>query len=313
MQAILEVDSGTHKGLRVPIPRKEGLRVGRYHEAGLSLADDAMMSNVHFALEWRGTSCFLQDQGSRFGTQVNGTRVTDTVLVDGDQIMAGQTKFVVRFTGASAAQVPMLAPAVAASPDFATPTKAGDVPTATAAELGKQVVHEHVLGYLRGMKDPLYAILDAARQEDVPALLEGSKLQYQSLYEGIEGQAMADAAPYLVRLTPESPLLETLVRRGWGDSWGIYLTSLAPFAEVRKHFRRFLLVKLADGEEVYFRYYDPRVLRVFLPTCTPQEAAQFFGPIVGFLAEDQEIEKAQEFRFRDGEVRMATATLLGSP
>ncbi len=28
-----------------------------------------------------------------------------------------------------------------------------------------------------------------------------------------------------------------------------------------------------------FRYYDPRVLRVYLPTCSPAEFARFFGPI----------------------------------
>jgi hypothetical protein len=51
---------------------------------------------------------------------------------------------------------------------------------------------------------------------------------------------------------------------------------------VRKHLRGFLLVKAEGGAELYFRFYDPRV---FVPTCTPEEAHTFFGPIRAFLVE----------------------------
>ena len=63
---------------------------------------------------------------------------------------------------------------------------------------------------------------------------------------------------------------------------------------MRKH-RRFLLVKAEDGEELYFRSYDPRVLRVFVPTCTPEEARTFFGPIRAFLVEANEPETLLTF------------------
>ena len=39
------------------------------------------------------------------------------------------------------------------------------------------------------------------------------------------------------------------------------------------------------GEEVYFRFYDPRVLRVFLPTCSVRQKAELFGEIRSFLLE----------------------------
>jgi len=47
-------------------------------------------------------------------------------------------------------------------------------------------------------------------------------------------------------------------------------------------------VQDAKGKDMYFRFYDPRVLRVFLPTCTPEELSDFFGPIAGFLIESAE-------------------------
>ena len=34
--------------------------------------------------------------------------------------------------------------------------------------------------------------------------------------------------------------------------------------------------------------HDPRVLRVFLPTCTPDELSDFFGPIGSFLVESDQ-------------------------
>jgi hypothetical protein len=46
-------------------------------------------------------------------------------------------------------------------------------------------------------------------------------------------------------------------------------------------------VKLPSGERVYFRFYDPRVMRVFLPACTPEDTTQFFGPIQNYLVEDR--------------------------
>ena len=61
----------------------------------------------------------------------------------------------------------------------------------------------------------------------------------------------------------------------------------AAFKEVRKHFRQFLMAKLPDGKQVYFRFYDPRVLRLYLPTCTPEEINQFFGPVKYYLTEDE--------------------------
>jgi len=144
-------------------------------------------------------------------------------------------------------------------------------------------------GRVRGDK-PLfvYAILDAAREGRILPLLEGVPEQHQSLYEGRQGDELRLVAPYLVELWPDSPLYDTLADEAFGKSWGIWLTSEKPFAEVRRHLRRFLMVKLEDGREVYFRFYDPRVLRVFLPACTPEEASQLFGPIRSFWVEESE-------------------------
>lgn len=44
----------------------------------------------------------------------------------------------------------------------------------------------------------------------------------------------------------------------------------------------------AEADPIYFRFYDPRVLRRFLPVCTPDQLYAFFGPIDYFLFEDED-------------------------
>ena len=77
------------------------------------------------------------------------------------------------------------------------------------------------------------------------------------------------------------------MEKGWGKSWGVYLTSDWPLPALRNFLRQFLMVSLPDGKQVYFRFYDPRVLRLYLPLCTADEANEFFGPVKYYVMEDQ--------------------------
>lgn len=149
---------------------------------------------------------------------------------------------------------------------------------------------------LTGTPEPLYAVLDAAR--DLAALnwTKDAGEEYQSLYDGQSARDLEMFAPYLVRFSAPSPLLRTLVARAWGAHWGIYLTSRATVADLRKHFRHFLIAEIEGRKTAYFRFYDPRVLRVYLPTCTPQEISQFFGPVGTFLLEDENASRILTFR-----------------
>lgn len=157
---------------------------------------------------------------------------------------------------------------------------------------------QHLFEILTSIPEPLYAVLDAAR--DLAALnwSKESGEEYQSLYDGQSAQNLEMFAPYLVRFSKPSPLLRKLVAKAWGQSWGIYLTSAASFPDLRKHFRHFLIAQIEGGgdKNVYFRFYDPRVLRVYLRTCTPQEIRQFFGPIGTFLVEDKDASRLLRFR-----------------
>ncbi len=254
MPIFLEVQSGPRKGQRIRLNPGQTLRVGRTPKSDLAFAEDSLMSSIHFVLECGENACQLRDLNSRNGTSLNGQKVMQSALQHGDRIVAGGTTFLLQMEGNQP-------PVVEAQP----PLSADTAP------------HDRLLSMLRRDFQPLYAILDAARDVKILALLLQYKEEHQSLYEGQEGAELAQVAPYLVKLKKDSALLDTLVREGWGQSWGVYLTTPNEFADVRRHLRHFLEVKLPDGKQVYFRFYDPRVLRTYLPTCTPEETNQFFN------------------------------------
>lgn len=182
-----------------------------------------------------------------------------------------------------------------------TPTEQAFLREGDTLQAGKTFFDVHVLQNAAPLKTlqsqalPVFGVLDAARDRWIRPALAASGEQYQSLYEGPKGDALAEAAPYLVLLPPGSALLRALAEQHWGASFGIYLTCRLPFLEVRKHFRRLMIVKSEDDRKLYFRFYDPRVLRVYLPACSPTDAAAFFGPVRHFFTEAED--PATYFRF----------------
>jgi len=121
-----------------------------------------------------------------------------------------------------------------------------------------------------------------------------------SLYKGRSEEALAEVAPYLVALKEKPEFDKWLFENGWGNSWGIFISSNASFEELHKHFRKFLLVKTEDAQELYFRYYDPRVLRSFLLTCTSDQLTEFFGPVQKYIMEDEDPNYALIFSLEYG-------------
>jgi hypothetical protein len=151
----------------------------------------------------------------------------------------------------------------------------------------------------------LYALVDAGRSDEVLTLLYRYDVQMRSLYQGESEARLGPSGPFLVDLGDADEPLGALLRAGWGRAWAVFLTSEADFAGVRKHCRTLLMVRREkDGSELYFRFYDPRVLRVFLPTCTPEQIRLMFGPLSAYLMEAEEAETA--VRFTAPEDRLAS-------
>jgi len=144
----------------------------------------------------------------------------------------------------------------------------------------------------------LFAVLDSAREPGIPVELRRKGAEFSSLYRGEPEESLSSVAPYLARVDPQCELMRWLLTNGWGNSWGIFLVSSTSLETLRQHFRRFLLVRDVAGKELYFRFYDPRVLRTFLPTCTGAEIRRFFGPVGIYLMEAENGEAVSFFSRR---------------
>ena len=135
---------------------------------------------------------------------------------------------------------------------------------------------------------PVYAVLDGARDSRIRGFVFDTRAPKWCLYRGRLTPELEDAAPWLLSLSREHPATEIFFKRFWGQACGILLATPMPGPLLRRHLRRFLLARDPRGRTLLFRYYDPRVLRIYLPTLTEAEAAQFFGEISAFVAEGAE-------------------------
>lgn len=121
----------------------------------------------------------------------------------------------------------------------------------------------------------LAAVLDAAHGPEVVDLLNQQAWPRLCLYAEPAATTLAAYAPYLVPL--DAPRLNTLLQRAQGRPWAsFYAFGSAPDQAVRQ-LKRFLWVRGPDSGRRYFRFYDPRVLRIYLQTCTRDQLQAFFG------------------------------------
>jgi hypothetical protein len=130
-----------------------------------------------------------------------------------------------------------------------------------------------------------WAVLDGARSEKLVRAIGMHRAEGACLLAGKLDPSVARTAPYIVRLERESSFTAWLFERGWGKSCGIFVRAPLELRELRRHLKRFLLVAGPDQQRLYFRYYDPRVLRLYLPTCDAAETQTFFGPVRSFAME----------------------------
>jgi hypothetical protein len=138
---------------------------------------------------------------------------------------------------------------------------------------------------------------------DLPLKLWEHKVEHECLFRGELKPDVAEVAPYLVRVQPRHRFTDLVMEAGWGQHWGVFILSAASLSDLRRHFRRFLMVRDSKGKPMYFRYYDPRVLRTFLPTCNSEELKTIFGPVTSYIVEDEKPEAALRFRVADGALR----------
>lgn len=134
-----------------------------------------------------------------------------------------------------------------------------------------------------------YAVLDAARDYSAVAMARIVSPHYQSLFEGDRGERLDDVAAHLFQADDRGNVARITLCGAAPGEFGVFLESRADFVTIRKHLRRRLsVIRERDGKRVFFRFYDPRVMRSFLPACAVDEAAAFLGPIDIVRVQDEE-------------------------
>ena len=136
----------------------------------------------------------------------------------------------------------------------------------------------------RGAADhEIFAVLDGARSRRVAPWIRLRTLEYECLFRGDLSPRLRDAAPYVVHLRREDSFTGELLERAWSHAWGIF-TRVPEAVSLERH-RRHLRT----------------LLRVYLPTCTGDEAEEFFGPVPEILAESEDGGSLLSYRpVRDG-------------
>lgn len=118
MELKLEITTGPLAGKVIPVREGQALTIGRTQRSNFPIPQDTFLSGVHFSVECDAAACRLVDRKSANGTFVNGARVTQAAVRDGDEVFAGQTKFLVRVveSAGAAPHRPVAPPAAPVAP-----------------------------------------------------------------------------------------------------------------------------------------------------------------------------------------------------
>jgi hypothetical protein len=135
-----------------------------------------------------------------------------------------------------------------------------------------------------------YAIVDGAAVPELLPMIAGYSISYRCLFQGELTPQLAASSPYLIKLQSFTNVTEWLMSaQGTHQQIFALLPDALEFEAVYKHFRTFLRVRDPNNKMLYFRFYDPRVLTKFLPSCTPEQLQTLFGPVKAYLAENSAI------------------------
>lgn len=320
MQAVLEVTSGPHSGRKIVLSPGVPVRVGRTSKADYVVAEDTFLSGAHFYVEWSGEQCVVRDLSSSNGTFLNGTRLSEGSVHEGDIITAGQSSFALRLDAAGAltamrpavsldetrpipapyyqsvpkteTEPPPLAsaqlpPGAPPPPPYAGPSGFSAAPPAAAAApapSSPELAAAPLEAAPKGLLDVLRGLADP-----IFAVVDGtSAAPFIDAVRGSGGTLellSENSGAWLAGINPDSRPAERLAADGWGRGWGIYVTSRQPLAIIRNHLRRFQVMLTQDGAEFAFRFQNPALMRSFLLTLSGAEAKAFFGPIGAILME----------------------------
>ena len=132
MGVLLEIKAGPFEGKKISLTTGQTVTIGRSAtRSDFALPHDTFMSGLHFAVECGAQGCRVVDRKSSNGTFLNGAKIQDAVLANGDEIKGGQTIFTVKMV--ADAKLASFSPASVAAPPAELASPPPPVPNAPVA------------------------------------------------------------------------------------------------------------------------------------------------------------------------------------
>lgn len=157
----------------------------------------------------------------------------------------------------------------------ATPLRAPATPVATSFAQMKSLLWQDA-----GTR--VHAVVDAARVPGLVARLAAEDVAgWDCLQRGALTPAAAECAAYVVELRRASPFTDWLLFEATFalPGWGVVAASRRALLDIREHFRSLARVRLPDGSEREWRWFDPTVLDAFLGLATAEQQGALIGPL----------------------------------
>jgi hypothetical protein len=170
---------------------------------------------------------------------------------------------------------------------------------------------------LDAMPQPVFAIIDGGRFDDIEDELSDAGIDSRSLYLKGGDAAMRRDGPWLVALREIDKRKQHLVKLALEKPCAVFWSCPEGEDALWRHLRTINRVRIADRrpkskpegfEWVLFRHADPSVLAQTLPAFERAHFARFFGPATSVLFFPEE-----EYLGRPGWLRARRAEALPAP
>ncbi|UWR01127.1 DUF4123 domain-containing protein (plasmid) [Rhodobacteraceae bacterium S2214] len=112
--------------------------------------------------------------------------------------------------------------------------------------------------------------MDAAKIPNLIEFLGASDQPHRCIYHSNDDPALEAVAPWLVQLDPHADFTKKLFTSSdlpwdfWEKKPGFYLRSNQDIDQLTQHFRRYVQVPDPTGKHMFFRFWEPDVLALYL-------------------------------------------------
>ncbi|QAU23562.1 DUF4123 domain-containing protein [Dyella sp. M7H15-1] len=136
-----------------------------------------------------------------------------------------------------------------------------------------------------------YILFDSCQHPRFHQKLQQRNILYGSLFEGHAEESLPEIAPLLIDVTVESEATQKVIdettRIGQLKPCVSVLESTLPLFLLTDHFAQFHLIERPDGQSMLMRWYDTRILPVWLDALTAEQRMFFTRGIAQWTSIDR--------------------------